>query len=86
MIITMNNLVVFENDEIIKKTLYPMMQLLDEKNIISGMTIIKENQSIYICFDKNCLSDSNQLILEKISCVYSETFFHSDNKQSPNLG
>lgn len=38
----------------------------------------------YICLDRNCLSSSNQMILEKISYVYSETLFYSDNHQTPN--
>lgn len=79
-----SNLVILQNDEMLKKILSPMFQLLDEKNIIKGITIKKENGKLYICLDKNCLSEGNQLILEKISYVYSETLFHSDNNQNPN--
>lgn len=72
------------NNEIIHQILSPMMQILDERNITKGITVLEENKKLYICFDKDCLSESNQLILEKISYVYSETLFYSDNKQSPN--
>ena len=80
----MNNLKNNINNEIIHKVLSPMMRILDEKNITKGITVLEENKKLYICFDKDCLSNSNQLILEKISYVYSETLFYSDNKQSPN--
>jgi len=79
----MNNLV-YNEDYNINKILYPMLHILDEKNIIKGITIKKENEKLYICLDRNCLSESNQLILEKISYVYSETLFYSDNNQNPN--
>lgn len=77
----MNDLAISQNYEMI---LSPMFQILNERNITKGITIKKENEKLYICFDRNCLSDSNQLILEKISCVYSETLFYSDDKQFPN--
>ena len=80
----MNNLKNNINDEMIHEILFPMMQILDEKNITKGITVLEENQKLYICFDKDCLSDNNQLILEKISYVYSETIFYSDNEKSPN--
>lgn len=80
----MNNLNNNSNDEIIHQILSPMLQILDEKNITKGITVLEENKKLYICFDKDCLSNNNQLILEKISYVYSETIFYSDNKQSPN--
>lgn len=80
----MNGLVSNKNDEMLWKILSSMFQILDEKNITQGITIVIENGKLYICFDKNCLSETNVLILEKISYVYSETLFHSDNKQSPN--
>lgn len=79
----MPDLAISQNDKIIK-ILSPMFQLLDEKNITRGVTIKTEKERLYICFDRNCLSESNQLILEKISYVYSETLFYSDNKQFPN--
>jgi len=72
------------NDGMIQEILFPMMQILDEKNIVKGITFLKENEKLYICFDKDCLSENNQLILEKISYIYSETLFYSNNKQSPN--
>ena len=65
----MEKLVCVENDNMLKQILSPMMQLLDEKNIIKGINIIKETGKLYICLDRNCLSDSNQLILEKISYI-----------------
>lgn len=80
----MNNLVYIENYKIMKRILFPMFQLLDEKNITEGVTIAKEGNKLYICFDRGSLSDGNQLILEKISRIYSETLFYSDNKCSPN--
>lgn len=80
----MEKLVSVENDNMLKQILSPMFHLLDEKNIIKGINIIKENGKLYICLDRNCLSEGNQLILEKISYVYSETLFYSDNNQSPN--
>lgn len=79
-----SNLTILQNDEILERVLSPMFQILDEKNITKGITIKKENDKLYICFDRNCLSDSNQLILEKISHVYSETLFYSNDKQFPN--
>lgn len=79
-----NKQMVKVNDEGIQRMLLPMFQILDEKNIISGITIKKENEKLYICLDRNCLSSSNQMILEKISYVYSETLFYSDNPQTPN--
>lgn len=79
-----NKQMIKANDERIQKMLLPMFQILDEKNIISGITIRKENEKLYICLDRNCLSSSNQMILEKISYVYSETLFYSDNSQTPN--
>ena len=52
-----------------------MKQIFDKNNIIKGITTIKENDKLYICFDKECLSNNNQLILEKISYAYSEIIF-----------
>lgn len=80
----MDDIVIVDKDETMQKILSPMLHILDGKNITKGINFVKENERLYICFDKNCLSDSNQLILEKISYIYSETFFHSDNRQSPN--
>ena len=81
----MGKLVYSENDNMLKKILSPMFQLLDEKNIIEGITIREENKKLYICLDRNCLSDCNQLILEKISHVYSKNLFYSDDNQNPNI-
>lgn len=80
----MNDLKDNINNEIIHQILSPMMQILNEKNITKGITVLEENKKLYICFDKDYLSNNNQLILEKISYVYSETIFYSNNKQSPN--
>lgn len=52
-----------------------MLHILDEKNITKGTSFVTENNKLYICFDKNCLSETNRTILEKISIVYSNTFF-----------
>lgn len=80
----MENLIIYDNDETIQKLLLPMIHILNEKNITKGISIVKENGNLYICFNKEYLSETNQLILEKISFVYSETIFYSDNLQSPN--
>ena len=80
----MENLKCIEDDNMLRKILSPMLQLLDEKNITKGIDIKKENGKVYICLDRNCLSYSNQLILEKISHIYSKNIFYSDDIQSPN--
>lgn len=79
----MNNRTI--NEITLQQLLWPMMRILDEKNIIEGIKSIIDNAKLYICFDKEYLSCTNKLILEKISTVYSETFFYSDNEQSPKL-
>ena len=56
----MEKLVSVENDNMLKQILSPMFHLLDEKNIIKGINIIKENGKLYICLDRNCLSEGNQ--------------------------
>lgn len=55
-----------------------------KKNITKGITIKILDEKLYICLDKKYLSDTNQLILIKISKVYSETFFYSNNEENPN--
>ena len=72
------------NDERIQKMLLPMMDILDKKNIYKGITIVIENDKVYIGVDKKCLSDTNRTILEKISYVYSETLFYSNDNKNPN--
>ena len=59
----MNDLKNNINNEIIHQILSPMLQILDEKNITKGITVLEENKKLYICFDKDCLSNNNQLIL-----------------------
>lgn len=72
-----------ENQEI-QKLLGPMLYILDKKNITEGINYVSENGKLYICFDKEYLSETNKIILEKISFIYSETIFYSDNSSSPN--
>ena len=62
----------------------PMMEILNSKNIIDGINIIEENDKVYCCFEKDYLSSINRLLLMKISYIYSETIFYSDNVESPN--
>jgi len=61
------------------------MDILNQKNIIQGITIVTDENKLYIGIDRNCLSASNLTILEKISTIYCETLFYTDNKQKPNL-
>lgn len=61
----------------INRILFPMMDILNRRNITSGVKIVEENGKIYICFCKKSLSEINQIILKKISKVYS------DNNQKP---
>lgn len=80
----MNDLATEPKNEMLEKILFPMFQLLDEKNIIEGITVSQEKKKLYICFDRDCLSDTNQLILERISYIYIETIFYSNDKYFPN--
>lgn len=73
------------DNEKLEKVLFPMFEILDKKNITKGVTYSVINEKLYVCFDKNGLSPSNQLILEKIAVVYSETIFYSDDIEHPNL-
>lgn len=81
----MNNIILYENNNDLEKLLLPMEYILDKKNITEGRKYIKENGKLYICFDKDYLSSTNKSIIEKISFVYSETIFYSDNADSPNM-
>lgn len=87
-LLVINNKENFENDfdgnKILDTILSPMFELLDNKNIVKGITTTVENEKLYISFDKDALSPCNQLILEKIAQIYSETIFYSDNVNSPN--
>lgn len=78
----MNSIVLYKDK--FDKLLYPMIDILNNKNITAGISYITEDNKIYICFDKEYLSETNKLILEKISVVYCETLFYSDNMLSPN--
>lgn len=80
----MDNIVVVENAKDIEKLLFPMEYILDKKNITEGIKYKCENDKIYVSFDKDYLSDTNKVIFEKISFIYSETIFYSDNQDSPN--
>lgn len=71
----------FDNKQ---ELLLPMTDILDKKNITTGVFSLEENEKLYLCFDKTCLSDCNRLILENISNIYNTDFFHSDDKESPN--
>ncbi len=77
-------IVTAKDSEALDKILSPMFQIMNEKNIIYGVRTVCENGKLYICFDKVGLSECNKDILEKISAVYSETLFYSDNSESPN--
>lgn len=77
-------IVTINNKENLDKLLAPMFQIMNEKNIIYGVRVLCENSKLYICFDKVGLSEFNKDILEKISVIYSETIFYSDNSISPN--
>lgn len=65
------------------ESIKPMLDILDKKNVTSGINIIEENNKVYITFDKSYLSETNQVILETISSIYSETLFYSDNEDHP---
>lgn len=65
------------------ESIKPMLDILDKKNVTSGINIIEENNKVYITFDKSYLSETNQVILETISSIYSETLFYSDNQEHP---
>lgn len=80
----MGDLVTNMNEESLQILLSPMMNILDKKNIAEGVSFVEENSKLYICFDKDYLSKCNRLIIDSISAVYNEDFFHSDNRQSPN--
>ena len=79
-----NKQIIKVSDERIQKMLLPMMGILDQKNINKGITVVIENNKVYIGVDKKCLSETNITILEKISYVYSETLFYSDDSKNPN--
>lgn len=64
------------------ESIKPMLDILDKKNVPSGINIIEDNK-VYITFDKSFLSETNQEILETISSIYSETLFYSDNQEHP---
>lgn len=81
----MENLAVNRNFDNKQELLFPMMDILDKKNITTGVFFLEENEKLYLCFDKTCLSDCNRLILENISNIYNLDFFHSDDKKSPNF-
>lgn len=74
-----------KEEQEIKRLLFPMQYILDKKNITEGIKHVFEDDKLYICFDKEYLSVTNKIILEKISFIYSETIFYSDNSISPNL-
>lgn len=65
------------------ESIKPMLDILDKKNVTSGINVIEENNKVYITFDKSYLSETNQEILETISSIYSETLFYSDNQEHP---
>lgn len=71
------NLIANNND--FQEVLYPMFEILNKKNINCGLNVKSDNNYIYICFDKDYLSSTNKLILEKIYSVYSNQFFYSDH-------
>ena len=71
------NLIANNND--FQEVLYPMFEILNKKNINCGLNGKSDNNYIYICFDKDYLSSTNKLILEKIYSVYSNQFFYSDH-------
>lgn len=81
----MNNIIIYENNSDLEKLLSPMEYILDKKNITEGRKNIKEKGKLYICFDKDYLSITNKLIIEKISFIYSEMIFYSDNIESPSM-
>lgn len=80
----MGNLAVNRNFDNKQELLLPMTDILDKKNITTGVFSLEENEKLYLCFDKTCLSDCNRLILENISNIYNLDFFHSNDKESPN--
>lgn len=69
---------------ILKEYLIPMYNILDYKNIKSGVKTKLLDNKKYIYYDKNSLSDLNKAILRSISHVYFETLFYSDDIQNPN--
>lgn len=71
-------------DTNLKEYLNPMYNILDYKNIKSGVKTKLLDDKIYIYFDKASLSDLNKAILRSISHVYCETLFYSDDFQTPN--
>ena len=69
---------------ILKKYLIPIYNILDYKNIKSGVKTKLLDNKKYRYYDKNSLSDLNKAILRSISHVYFETPFFSDDFQNPN--
>jgi len=63
----------------------PMFEILDKKNINKGVGISRNDGKIFVIFSSDYLSEMNRFILYKISSVYSETLFYSDNFENPNL-
>lgn len=57
------------------ESIKPMLDILDKKNVTSGINIIEENNKVYNIFDKSYISETNQLILGTFSFIYSETLF-----------
>lgn len=67
----MNNVLNAKIEKVIKKVLLPMMSILNNKNIYTGINYTYNANQLFIGFDRRCLSNTNQLIIEKISFVYS---------------
>lgn len=63
--------------------LQPMMSILDGKNI-GGVGVVQEEGKVFIYFLKDHLSEVNKFILFKISYVYNETLFYSNDLEFPN--
>lgn len=68
----------------VNKLLEPMLKILDTKNIYRGIHTVLAGDELYCIFEQAYLSEPNCVILRKISYVYSNVFFFSDNLDEPS--
>lgn len=67
---------------IVDNLLRLMYRILDEKNIIKGVSPVIEDDNLYIIFEKKYLSDTNNKILESIANIYCDDMFFSNDMVS----
>ena len=68
----------------VNKLLEPMLKILNTKNIYRGIHTMLVGDELYCIFEQTYLSESNRVILRKISYVYSNVFFFSDDIDAPS--